>query len=124
MRNVKRAVTVHLGRLASQAILDEDESGNGHASSGAAAAIRCYLGARGSAAAGWLYPGFLGRRRSEEGVELSLSIDDALWRSLEQEAERQHTSAEQMLEHAVLYFAAEIDAGRATQRILGDLEEV
>lgn len=123
MRNVKRAVVVHLGRLASQAIDGEDGNGNGHASSEAAAAIRCYLGAKGSAAAGWLYPGFLGRRRSDDDVELRLSIDDALWKLLEQEAKCQHTSAEQMLEHAVLYFAAELDAGHITQRILGDLEE-
>ncbi len=123
MRNVKRAVIVHLGRLASQAIVGDDENGNGHASTAAAEAIRCYLGARSSAEAGWLYPAFLGRRRSDEDVELSLNIDDALWEALEQEAERQHTSAEQMLEHAVLYFAAELDAGRVTERILGDLEE-
>lgn len=121
---MKRAMVVHLGRLASRAIVGEDGSGNAHASSGAAAAIRCYLGAKDRDAAGWLYPSFLGRRRSDEGIELSLSIDEALWKSLEQEAERQHTSAEQMLEHAVLYFAAELDAGHIAERILGDLEEV
>jgi hypothetical protein len=28
-----------------------------------------------------------------------------------------------MIEHAALYFAAEVDAGRITQRILGELDE-
>ncbi len=112
MRNVKRAVTVHLGRLASQAIGGKEKNGNGHASSGAAEAIRCYLDAKQRRALGWSYPSFLDRRRSDEEVELRLDVDDELWKSLEEEAENQKISAEQMLEHAVLYFAAEGDAAR------------
>ena len=32
-------------------------------------------------------------------------------------------SAQQLLEHAVLYFAAEDNAGRVTERILEDLDD-
>jgi hypothetical protein len=117
---LKRAVTVSLGRLACQAIGGEEERGRGQASSAATQAIRCYLNDRGSAVAGWSYPGFLGERPSGDDVELRLSIDEVLWRSLEEEAERQHVSAPEMLEHAVLYFAADLDAGRAAERILDD----
>jgi hypothetical protein len=121
VRSVKRAVTVHLGRLASQAIGVREKNGNGHASSSAAKAIRCYLGAKQSRTSGWSYPSFLDRRRADEDVELQLDLDDELWKSLEREAENQKISAEQMLEHAVLYFAAEGDAGRIAERILEDL---
>jgi hypothetical protein len=121
---VNRAVTVNLGRLASQAIGWEEKDGNGHSSLGATEAIRCYLAAKDTPASGWSYPSFLDRRCPEESVELELDIDDALWRSLEAEARRQGVGAEQMLEHAVLYFAAEADAGRITERILGDLDDV
>jgi hypothetical protein len=109
--NVKRAVTVSLGRLASQAIGGKENSGNGHASSSAAEAIRCYLTAV-ATASGWSYPSFLAQRQRDEDVELSLRIDDGLWKSLEAEAGRQNVSTEQILEHAVLYSAAELDRGR------------
>jgi len=120
---LKRAVTVSLGRLASQAIGQEEKNGSGRASSGASQAIRCYLKDRESAGAGWPYPRFLDERHDGEDVELKLDIEEILWRSLEEEAERQHVSVPQMLEHAVLYFAAEVDAGRAAERILDDLSE-
>jgi hypothetical protein len=121
--NVKRAVTVRLGRLASQAIAGDERSGNGQASSSASEAILCYLNAKHDGTPGWPYPRFLDRGARDENVELSLSIDDELWRALEDEAERQHISAAQMLEHALLYFASEFDAGRITERILDDIEE-
>ena len=109
--NVKRAVTVSLGRLASQAIGGKENNGNGHASSSAAEAIRCYLTAD-ATASGWSYPSFLAQRQRDEDVELSLRIDDGLWKLLEAEAARQNVSTEQILEHAVLYFAAEFDRDR------------
>ncbi len=49
-------------------------------------------------------------------------MDSELWREFEEEAERQGVSVEQLAEHAAFYFAAELDAGRVTQRILDDLE--
>ena len=35
---------------------------------------------------------------------------------------RQEVTVEQLAEHAAFYFAAELDAGRVTERILDDLE--
>jgi hypothetical protein len=40
----------------------------------------------------------------------------------EAEAGKQGVSAQQLLEHAAFYFAAELDAGRITRRILDDLD--
>jgi hypothetical protein len=51
-----------------------------------------------------------------------LEVASDLWSDLEQEALRQGVTVEQMAEHAAFYFAAELDAGRVTQRILDDLE--
>jgi hypothetical protein len=56
-------------------------------------------------------------------VEVHLDIDPELWQALSQEAMGQDVSAQQLLEHAVLYFAADDDAGRVTERILEDLED-
>ena len=55
--------------------------------------------------------------------ELQLDLDAELWQALSQEAINQDVSAQQLLEHAVLYFAAEENAGRVTERIIEDLDE-
>lgn len=85
------------------------------------AAIRCYLGDKGRGRTAWPYPSFL-RSESREDVQLELALDRVLWESFEAEARAQGVSVQQLAEHAAFYLAAEIDAGRITQRILDDLE--
>jgi hypothetical protein len=82
--------------------------------------IRFYLRERGSGGTGWSYPDLLREGRPEEEVEVELEIEDPLWREVRAEAARQHVSITQLLEHAALYYAAELDAGRLTERILGE----
>lgn len=82
--------------------------------------IRFYLKERGSGGPGWSYPDLLREGRPEEEVEVELEIEDSLWREMRLEAARQHVSMTQLLEHAALYYAAELDAGRLTERILGE----
>lgn len=82
--------------------------------------IRFYLKERGSGGPGWSYPDLLRQGHPEEEVEVELDIEDALWREVRLEAARQRVSVTQLLEHAALYYAAELDAGRLTERILGE----
>lgn len=82
--------------------------------------IRFYLKERGSDVPGWSYPDLLREGHPEEEVEVELDIEDSLWREVRLEAARQHVSVTQLLEHAALYYAAELDAGRLTERILGE----
>lgn len=49
-------------------------------------------------------------------------MDAKLWADFEREAKRQGVPVERLAEHAALYFAADRDAGRVTQRILEDME--
>lgn len=116
-----RVVTVRLSEFACEALCGEQAEG--HLSSQAARAIRCYLNDKGTGGPGWAYPAFLRKREPSKGVEVELSIEGSLWRSLEEEAASQGVTAPQMLRHAVLYFAAEINAGRVTRRILDILDE-
>lgn len=53
-------------------------------------------------------------------VEMEISVDGAVWSSLSQEARRQEVSTDRLLQHAALYYAAERDSGRLTQRIVED----
>ncbi len=80
--------------------------------------IRFYLKEKGSGGAGWSYPDLLREGSPEEEIEVELDIEDSLWRQVRLEASRQNVSVTQLLEHAALYYAAELDAGRLTERIL------
>jgi hypothetical protein len=119
---MKRLVTVRLSEFACLAIAGEGEGGGEQAPSHVIGAIRCYLKERDSGGLGWSYPSFLRDAEPGKEVELRLSIEDELWRSLDDEAQRQGVSVQKMVAHAVLYVAAEVDAGRVTRRALDELE--
>jgi hypothetical protein len=116
----RSSVSVGLSQLAFDALVGEE--GAAGAPARLQSAVRCYLGDRGANQPAWPYPAFLRSSGPQVDVELVLEIKDDLWRSFEAEAARQDVSPRQLLEHAAFYFAAELDAGRITQRILDDLE--
>jgi hypothetical protein len=118
----KQSVSVRIGGFACEALAGEEGSSTKRVSLYALQAIRCYLNDRDLARPGWLYPAVLrGDWDAGKKVELELSIDRDLWGSLEDEAKKQDVSAQQLVEHAAFYFAAEVNAGRATRRILDEL---
>jgi len=121
---VTPSVTVHLSEFACSAVSGEGAGDGEQLSARIVAAIRCYLNDKGSGGLRWAYPSFLtGEEQIGKEVTLRLAIEDQLWRSLEQEAERQGVTPQKMVTHATLYVAAEVDAGRVTRRILADLEQ-
>jgi hypothetical protein len=118
----KRPLTVKLSQLAFEALAAEGPSGSPRAPVRTESAIRIYLKDKGTDRPAWPYPGFLRGSDTQEDVELELLIDTDLWLQFEAEAGRQGVSPQQLLEHAAFYFAAELNAGRVTQRILEDLD--
>ena len=118
---MKRVVALELGDFALAALAGEEGGAPEHVPAGLTRAIRYYLSDRDSGRPEWNYPALLPDGVAGGGVELEVSVDDSLWRSLEEEAERQGVSAQQLAMYAALYFAADRDAGRLTQRILDDL---
>lgn len=115
----KRQVAVVLSRLALEGLTG---GGDVPAAVGMDGAIRCYLGDRDSERPAWPYPDFLRGSETEGAAAVEIELDASLWGEFEEEAERQGVSVEQLTEHAAFYFAAELDAGRLTQRILDDLD--
>ena len=83
-------------------------------------ALRCYIADRGSDQPAWPYPGFLRGSETQRDVRLELEVAAGLWASFEEEAVRQGVTVDQLAEHAAFYLAAELEAGRVTQRILDD----
>ncbi len=117
-----RSVTVRLSEYVCSVVLDEENASRGQLAEKVVEAIRCYLGDRGTYGPGWAYPRFLRNEEHPEEVAVQLEIDSELWDLLEEEAERQGVSPQKMVSHASLYVAGEVDAGRATRRILDGLE--
>lgn len=115
----KRRVTIALSELASDAL--EGGIDGVDASLRMENALLCYLGDRDSDRPAWAYPGFLRGSETRQEVEVELEMRADLWQDFEEEATRQGVTVEQLAEHAAFYFAAELDAGRVTQRILEDL---
>jgi hypothetical protein len=115
----KRRVTVELSQLAFEALT----------SGGAVAAgpprmedaLRCYVGDRNTDRPAWPYPGFLRNAETKGEVEVELEVAAELWGAFTEEAARQEVTTGQLAEHAAFYLAAEMDTGRVTERILGEL---
>jgi hypothetical protein len=116
----RKRVTVRLSELAFDALRRDIAAGE--AAARMESALRCYLGDSDSAGPAWPYPGFLRGSETPGDVQVEVEVPTELWRGFEEEAIRQGVTVEQLAEHAVFYFAAELDAGRVTQRILDDLE--
>lgn len=115
-------VRVKLGAFATE-VLARKAGGGPPGSGDFERVIRFYLGERRARPYGWAYPDFLRERRVSQDVELELAVEDLLWVSFEAEARDQGVTVDRLLEHATLYFAAEVDAGRATERILEEIEK-
>lgn len=87
-------------------------------------AIRYYLAERDSGRPGWPCS-----RLDEEGeaVEVTstieLDVDRSAWEAFSLEADRQRVTTDRLLQHGALYYLADRDSGRLTQKILDDLEE-
>jgi hypothetical protein len=52
--------------------------------------------------------------------EIAVEVDDAQWGALHRESDRQGVAIEALVAHASLLYLADVDAGRATERLLGD----
>ena len=85
-------------------------------------ALRYYLAERDSGRPGWPCS------RLEEGGEgevtstVELDVDDATWEAFSKEAERQKVTTDRLMKHGALYYLADRDSGRLTQKILEGLE--
>ncbi|HKI66423.1 MAG TPA: hypothetical protein VJ989_04075 [Solirubrobacterales bacterium] len=82
-------------------------------------AIRFYLHEASLRRPGWSVPSAL--RGEQEGDEMRLELDDELLCRLEAEARKQDASLSRLVSQAAIYYAAELDAGRITQRVFDDL---
>ena len=115
---LRQTVTVNLGKLALEALASVAELGSAEPSARLESAVTVYLGDRDRGRPGWRYPAFAGEVPARDEVRLDLEVDEELWRSFEEEADRQEVTVDRLAEQAAFYLAAEVDAGRIVLRML------
>jgi hypothetical protein len=85
-------------------------------------AARYYLGDRESGRLAWRPPPFARRGEQAADAITDIDLDEDTMEALEAEARRQGVAAHQLAEHALLYFLADLDSGRAATRLGEALE--
>jgi hypothetical protein len=81
-------------------------------------AVRYYLSDRDSGRMALKVPRLSQDATHQLALELELDLDPDTWRKLDEEVERQQVSVERLLAHAIIYFLADLDAGRVELRML------
>jgi hypothetical protein len=112
-----KSVNVRLDRFGQEA-LEEHMRATGESEADALdVAVRYYLGDADSGRAAWKVP--RKTTRADPADEIELELDDGLHAELRRESRRQHVSPDMLAMHALMYYLADLDSGRATAR-LGD----
>lgn len=115
-------VTVEVGDLCLKAVEGEGGDDPEGLSRAFSRAVHYYLADRDAGGIGWRYPRFLGDGEPRSRRAVTIEVDAEAWRELVAEAARQDVAPDRLVEHAVLYLAADLDSGRLTERILEDLD--
>lgn len=115
-----RPLKVTLSKFSFEALARGEPLGPSQAQGRIARAMRFYLHEGYRDRPGWSVPAAL-RREVRTDVELELDVDEDLLRAFEAEADRQDVTLSRLVSQAMIYYAAEFDAGRITQRVLDDL---
>jgi len=76
-------------------------------------AVRYYLADRGNGRVAWRPPRFLSADDGDEPAATDVKIDHATMAAVEREARRQGVAPARLAEHALFYFLADLDCGRA-----------
>jgi hypothetical protein len=108
-------VTLRLERFGQEALEDYVRGTGGSNAVALHAAVRYYLDDSGSGRAAWRVPP-LAREEAVAGAT-EIELDDDLHAQLELEARRQRVTPDLLAAHALLYFLADLDSGRAAARL-------
>jgi hypothetical protein len=122
--SMRHSVTVRLGSFAVEALAGGAGSETEPSPADLERAIQFYLSQSRRRGPGWAYPEFVREQDPAGQVEIELEVDEFLWVSLEKEARRQKVTIPQLLEHASLYYAAEMDSGWAPEPEWGSGREL
>jgi hypothetical protein len=84
-------------------------------------AVIYYLADRDSDRPGWRLPRFVSGTTNR--AEISVELDERTWEALAEAARLQGVDQDRLLEHAVLYYLADLESGRAAARIVRSIAD-
>ena len=116
---MSKDVTLNLDDFGRHALQRLAREGNGSITASVRTALLYYLADR-DAGRPASVPRFTAERQA--GHSESVAIDDETWDALSDESERQAVSVERLIEHAVMYFLADVDSGRVAGRLKSRLD--
>jgi hypothetical protein len=111
----RATVTLRLDRFGRDALDEYVRRGSASPALALRTAVRYYLNDSKSRRASWPMPA-LGRDTTP-GEALEVELDEALHGRLEAEARRQDVAPDGLAVHALLYFLADYESGRAAARL-------
>jgi hypothetical protein len=117
---LQRLLTLSLEEFGASTLEGEAERYSVSTTRLAQRAVRYYLSDRDSDRMALRVPRLSQDRARRPALELTLDLDSDSWNELKDEAERQEVSVERLLEHAIIYFLSDLDAGRVERRVLGE----
>jgi hypothetical protein len=122
LRRVQRLLTLSLEEFGASALEAEADRHSVSTARLARQAVRYYLSDRDSGRMALRVPRLPRAAARPAALELAVDLDADSWNELDEEAGRQGVSVERLLEHAIVYFLADLDAGRVEQRMLDEDE--
>jgi hypothetical protein len=116
-----KSMTLCLDSFGQQALSQSAEEHRDSASAVVRTASLYYLADRDSGRSGWRVPRFA--RDASSGDRFDIDLDDDTFAALRDEAASQGVDPSRLAEHALLYYLADLDAGRLAERIGGAVDE-
>ena len=113
---MSKNMTLRLDPFGRQALADFAEERHDSASVVVRTASLYYLADRDSGRSAWRVPRFL-QASPPDGDRLEIDLDDETWTALAEEARGQGVEPSRLAEHALLYFFADLDGSRLTDRL-------
>jgi hypothetical protein len=110
-----KTVHVRLDRFGKEALQEHLSASRESEAHALDAAVRYYLGDADSGRLAWRVPGSYTQRDPDE--ELELELDDDLHEELRRESRRQRVTPDVLAMHALMYYLADLDTGRAAARL-------
>jgi predicted DNA-binding ribbon-helix-helix protein len=120
-----RALTLHLDDFGREALDQFARQRRDSHSAAVRVASLYYLADRDEGRPAWRVRRFA-KDEAIASPGVRVRLDEATWRVLHKEAERQDVSAAELIRHAVLYFLADVDSGRVgarLERAVGDSDQ-
>jgi hypothetical protein len=120
---VTRQVTLTIGHFVADTLQEQARANALSPEEFVDRAAHYYLSERSTGRPARKLPAFLERGSDGRPIRFQFDLEESSWKDIQAVAEREGTSAERLLEHAVLLLIADLDSGRVATRFVAPAGE-